>query len=140
MGKDTPFVMEGDDEFDVELTIYKLIGYKYPDYKDDAPESLPPRELLEKHLLDPSSKLRKLLDDCKIGYLEFLILGGLILKTGATLPEKLKEKILKTAQWKIEKDRWKYTDNEFKKLRKDFLEDFREKIENHRVGVKTDVL
>ena len=134
MGKDTPFIMEGDDEFDVEMTIYKIIGYEYPEYEDDAPEPIPPRELLEKQLLDPKSELRDLLNDCKIGYLEFLIIGGLVLKTGAELPEELKEKILKTAQWENKKDRWKYTSGDFIEMRKNFLMDFQQKIRSHSRG------
>ncbi|MFX1572983.1 MAG: hypothetical protein ACFFB0_09555 [Promethearchaeota archaeon] len=140
MGKDTPFIMEGDDEFDIEMTIYRIIGYEYPEYDDDAPEPIPPRELLENQLLNPKSKLQNLLSKCEIGYLEFLIIGGLVLKTGAEMPEELKEKILKTAECKNEKSRWKYANEEFLELRKEILIDFQEKIKNHIPGVVTDIL
>ena len=151
MGKDNAAILGGDDESDVLWTLLEICGFDYGEYErieeeidkkiiEDAEnsvietlaESLPPllptRENLNAQLLDPYSELNVLLSRCEIGYLEFLILGVFILKTGAVLPPELKEKILKTAAWETDEWRWK---EEFKEERKKALQYFRSKIENH---------
>jgi hypothetical protein len=151
LGKDNAAILGGDDESDVLWTLLEICGFDYGEYErieeeidkkiiEDAEnsvietlaESLPPllptRENLNAQLLDPYSELNVLLSRCEIGYLEFLILGVFILKTGAVLPPELKEKILKTAAWETDEWRWK---EEFKEERKKALQYFRSKIENH---------
>lgn len=151
MGKDDVSILGGDDESDTLWTLLEVCGFDYEAYErieeeidekiledagdeviealsDSLPELVPTREDLNAQLLDPYSELNVLLSRCEIGYLDFLILGVLILKTGAVLPPELKEKILKTAAWETDEWRWK---EEFKKERKRVLQYFRSKIENH---------
>ncbi len=151
MGKDNAAILGGDDESDTLWTLLEICGFDYDAYEriteeidekilegaennviealsDSLPDLVPTREDLNAQLLDPYSELNVLLSRCEIGYLDFLILGVLILKTGAVLPPELKEKILKTAAWETDEWRWK---EEFKEERKKALQYFRSKIENH---------
>ena len=138
MGKDDVAILGGDDESDVLWTLLEICGFDNERYEDlvedddysilDLPPLLPTRENLNAQLLDPYSKLNNLLSRCEIGYLEFLILGTLILQTGAILPPELKAKIMKTAAWETDEWRWK---EEFKEGRKKVLQYFRSKIEKH---------
>ena len=140
MGKDDVSILGGDDESDALWILLEIIGFDSKGYEDlieddnfnsltdDLPELVPTREDLNAQLLDPYSKLNVLLSRCEIGYLDFLILGVFILRTGAILPPELKEKILKTAAWETDEWRWK---EEFKEERKKVLQYFRSKIENH---------
>lgn len=151
MGKDNAAILGGDDESDTLWALLEVCGFDCEEYgriedeidekilegaensviealSDSLPELVPTREDLNAQLLDPYSELNILLSRCEIGYLDFLILGVLILKTGAVLPPELKEKILKTAAWETDEWRWK---EEFKEERKKALQYFRSKIENH---------
>ncbi len=138
MGKDTPYILEGDDEADVKIDILEICGYEisedpYIYLDDDRPELLPTRKMLEKQLKS-NSRLMRHLDICEVGYLEYLILGSFILQTGAKLPDDLREKILKTADWKTEEWRWKDSTESFKNERRKVLRDFQNKIQNHKLG------
>ena len=138
LGKDDASILGGDDESDVLWTLLEICGFDSEEFVDlvedddssidDLPELVPTRENLNAQLLDPYSELNVLLSRCEIGYLDFLILGFFILRTGAILPPELKEKILKTAAWETDEWRWK---EEFKEERKKALQYFRSKIENH---------
>ncbi len=140
MGKDDVSILSGDDESDTLWTLLEIIGFDSEGYEnlieddnfnlltDDLPELVPTREDLNAQLLDPYSELNVLLSRCEIGYLDFLILGVFILRTGAILPPELKEKILLTAAWETDEWRWK---EEFKEERKKALQYFRSKIEDH---------
>lgn len=143
LGKDEASILGGDDESDVLWNLLRICEFNVVDYNsiiedadfnpvtDDFPPLLPTREDLSAQLLEPYSKLNVLLSQCRIGYLEFLILGTLILKTGAVLPSGLKEKILKTAAWETDEWRWEEVPEEVKMERKKNLQDFRSKIENY---------
>lgn len=143
MGKDEASILGGDDESDVLWTLLEICGFDTEGYleisddedidilSDDLPPLIPTRENLNAQLLDPYSELHVLLSRCKIGYLEFLILGVLILKTGAILPPELKARILETSTWKTEEWRWKKVPEKFRLERKKALQYFRSKVENH---------
>lgn len=139
--KETPYILDGDDEADVQIKILEICGFEFPeDPYNNGPELFPSRKMLESQLNNPNSKLMKLLNNCKIGYLEYLILGAFILKAGATLPEGIKEKILKTADWETDKGRWDHCSKDFKSERKRILEDFQYKVKNHKPGKITRIL
>jgi len=143
LGKDEASILGGDDESDVLWTLLEICGFDTEGYleisddedidilSDDLPPLIPTRENLNAQLLDPYSELHVLLSRCKIGYLEFLILGVLILKTGAILPPELKARILETSTWKTEEWRWKKVPEKFRLERKKALQYFRSKVENH---------
>lgn len=143
MGKGDASILDGDDESDTLWTLLEICRFDIKGYEDlseddnydgDYPELVPTLEDLNSQLLDPFSELNNLLSRCEIGDLEFLILGVLILKTGAVLPLELKKKILKTAAWETEEWRWKGTPLLFKEQRKEALRYYRSKIENHMDG------
>ena len=156
MGKDDASILDGDDEFDTLYVLLEICGFDFEKYErieeeidkklydtggytklaeddyynillNEYPELLPTRENLNAQLLDPNSELNNLLSRCEIGYLDFLILGVLILKTGAIIPPELKAKILKTAAWETDEWRWKGLPKLFKEQRKEILKDFRSK-------------
>jgi hypothetical protein len=143
LGKDEASILGGDDESDVLWKLLKICGFDVESYNDlvennnfnpvydDFPPLLPTRKDLNTQLLEPYSQLNVLLNQCKIGYLEFLILGTLILKTGAILSRELKTKILETAEWETDEWRWRELSEKFRIERKKNLKDFLIKIENH---------
>ena len=158
MGKGDASILGGDDESDTLWTLLDICGFDSEEYErieeeidkkiiesaediviealsESLPDLVPTRENLNAQLLDPNSELNNLLSRCEIGYLDFLILGVLILKTGAVLPPELKAKILKTAAWETEEWRWKGLPLLFKEERKKTLKDFRSRVENHVDGV-----
>jgi len=133
MGKDTPFIMEGDDEADIEISLIKACGINYENYAED--ESILTREIFEAHfdiLLEKVNRMNH--------YIGYLIFGSLILKTGSKLPEELREKIFEAADWKNDRKDWRDASEDFLELRKEILIDFQEKIKNHKPGVITDVM
>jgi hypothetical protein len=133
MGKDTPFIMEGDGEVDIQISLVKACGLDYIKYAKN--NSLLTREILEMHfdeLLEIVERMNH--------HVAYLILGVLILKTGSKMPDLLREKLIESADWRRERELWKYADEEFLKERKEILLDFQEKIKNHKSGVTTDIL
>lgn len=143
LGKDEASILGGDDESDVLWALLEICGFdteKYMDLIEDddhnpmideLPSLVPIKEKLDDQLLSPYSSLNVLLNQCRIGYLEFLILGAFILKTGAVLPQELKAKILKTAEWKTDKWRWEKVPEKFRMERKKNLQEFHSKIESY---------
>ena len=131
MGKDTPWITEGDGEADIQIDLVEVCGIGYEAFAED--ESILTKEIFEKHF---PQILRLINSD----YLSLLIFGALILRTGSFLPDKVRKKIMEAADWKNEKERWKYADAEFIKSRKEILIDFRQKISNHKRGQITKVL
>jgi hypothetical protein len=69
--------------------------------------------------------------DAAIGY---QILALLVLETGAFLPEKVKEEVLKSTTWEFDKE-WKWAPNAIN-IRKFYLNEFRQKILNHGPGIQ----
>ena len=137
MGKDTPFISEGDDEVDIEISLVKACGIKYEDYVDD--KSLLSKEIFEAHFDKLLEKVNRM-----DHYIAYLILGYLILKTGSNLPDDLREKIIEAGDWENDRKDWKMEDTdedrEFLDDRKEILLDFQEKIRNHKPGVITDLI
>jgi len=132
--KETPCLLEGDDEAYVIVTILEICGFELSETI-----SIPTREALEKQL-EFGSELMTLLDRCEIGYLEYIVLGSFILKTGAALPQDLRERIIQTADWETDKWRWKGSNKKFQEERKDILKDFQYKIRVHKPGQITDII
>ena len=130
MGKDTPLIMEGDGEADIQIDMIQICGIEYEDYAEN--ESILTKEIFEKHFY----QILRLYSD----YPSLLIFGALILRTGSFLPDKVRKKIIEAADWKNERERWKYANAEFIKFRKEILIDFRQKIINHKRGEITKVL
>jgi len=131
LGKDTPWIMEGDGEADIQIDMIEMCGIKYEDFAEN--ESILTKEIFEKHFY-------QILRLTNSDYLSLLIFGALILRTGSFLPNEVREKIVKAADWENEKERWKYADAEFIKFRKEILIDFRQKIINHKRGEITKIL
>jgi len=132
MGKDTPFIMEGDGEADINSHILELLGLDGWDYLND--ESILSREYLEQNI-DKVLKVAK--DPSKSpGY--FQILGYYILKTGASISDDLKNKIAEASQWKYEETI--YPSKEIEEERKIILKDLRDKILNHKQGRITELM
>jgi hypothetical protein len=132
MGKDTPFITEGDGEADVEISLIEACGLEYEKYAKN--DSILTRSILE-------SNFNELVEIVKSmnHHVAYLILGTLILKTGSKLPDDLKKKLLEAADWENERKLWKYASKGFLELRKEVLIDFQEKVKNHKAGIITDI-
>ncbi len=64
----------------------------------------------------------------------YQILALLLLETGSYVPEVVKEKVLKSTEWEFDKQ-WDWDENALK-IRKFYLNEFREKILHHEPGKK----
>lgn len=64
----------------------------------------------------------------------YQILALLLLETGSYIPEVVKEKVLKTTEWEWDKQ-WDWDENALK-IRKFYINEFREKVINHIPGKK----
>ena len=69
--------------------------------------------------------------------LAYLVLGVLLMRYGAIIPSKVTEEILKYTSWEFEE--FQFKTEEEKSLRKKFLLEFREKLNNHIESVCTEV-
>lgn len=89
---------------------------------------------MKNHLKDPVifGNRRYYLRDIEYISVGYQMLGQLILETGATLPESLKEKILETTSWEYDK-RWGWDSNRVE-IRKFYLNEFRQHIINYIKG------
>lgn len=136
--KETPLITEGDDEANAEGNIFELFGLDYNDNLNESLENY--RDILTKEIinnrLDEVLKILKLdtpdldIDFYVARYLQ--ILGVFILRTGAYLPDDLRQKIAKAAN--PEYDGYKFHNKEFQEDRNEILEDFRQKILNYKSG------
>jgi len=100
--------------------------------------------LLESHYDDILQLLRNkdlLYEDLPYSdKLVYMVLGALIIKSNANLPEDLREKIIDSADWEFElKNRWRKVNDEFIEKRKKILLDFQDKIRNHKSGKLTEI-
>ena len=125
MGKDTPFITEGDGEADVEISLIDACGIEYEDYAKD--ESILTKEILNfNNLLEIVQHMNH--------HVAYLIFGTLILKTGSKLSDDLRKKLIEAADWKNDRETYiqKNTDDEeFLELRKEILLYFLEKVKNY---------
>lgn len=135
MGKDTPYITEGDGEADIESSLIRACGINNEDYAED--ESILTREVLESHLNELLRIVHKIND-----HVAYLILGVLILNTGSEMPEDFRDILNESADCKIDREKYigKITeDEEFFELRKNILIDFQEKVRNYKPGQIIDV-
>ena len=142
MGKCSPMILDGDGEADCLSHINKLIGYDTPDYTELSDDEMewedlryqkifPPRELLEKNLMQ-NSKLLDRIQNWTENTLEFLVLGGIVVITGAKMPEDVKLKILTAIEWSIVHEKW--NSEKFARERKKALLDLKYHITNYIPG------
>lgn len=126
MGKNTPYIMEGDGEWDIEYHIIELLGLDYYSYLND--ETILNREVLELNM----EKILTVVNNPSKNSGYFQILGYFILKTGATISDELKNKIAEATKWEYEETI--YPNKEMEEERKTVLKDLRDKILDHRPG------
>lgn len=125
MGWWSEAVMGGDSPLDWEGDISDYIGGHF-----DADEGhIFTREQLESNLVDVVKRIETSGTDVKIG---LQVLGVLILKTGAQMPDEVRDKIVKAA----EEDDWAAEDD---RNRKAHMRDLIEKIKAHEPGSKSEV-
>lgn len=125
MGKSLPIIVEGDDEWDILLLIVEACGLDYREFLKN--KALLTQDIFESHYKD----IMKIVDHYSFSHNTYLIIGYLILRTGARLSNELREKIIDATNFdKYEKDYWMNNRHE----RKFFLTDLREKISVHKSG------
>jgi hypothetical protein len=134
MGKDTPFIAEGDGETDVEISLIEACGLKYEEYVNN--KTILTKELIELHL----DELIDIVDRMN-HHVEYLIFGILILTTGSRISDSLRQKIIDAADWKYDQENYMLkntNDKDFLELRKEILIDFQEQVRNYKEGQSID--
>ena len=134
MGKDTPFIAEGDGETDVEISLIEACGLKYEEYVNN--KTILTKELIELHL----DELIDIVDRMN-HHVAYLIFGILILTTGSRISDSLRQKIIDVADWKYDQENYMLkntNDKDFLELRKEILIDFQEQVRNYKEGQSID--
>ncbi len=128
MVKSTAEILEEDTEEDMAAFFLDECGVDYSTYNFDNKRILT-REVFEQHI----DKIVKIINKYPDSHrpIAYIILGCFILTSGSKLSEKLKAKILESCNWAyIDSQAYEH----FKRERQFYIEDFRQKIVNHRAG------
>jgi len=131
MAKLTAEIMEGDEESDLASFFIKACGLNYRDFLDD--DRILTREIFENNF----NNIMQIVEQRSNRRKTYIILGYFILLTGARLPNDLKVKIIKAANWEYEKGLW---EERLIRERKFCLKDFQEKIQAHKTGHSTNLI
>ena len=125
MGWWSSTIMGGDPPMDREVAFEKVAGVSC------LRDELLTKELVNLHLNGFIERIKKDKFDPEIGW---LVLGVIIMRTGATMPENVRKQLLKNA---IDTNIEGWTEPE---ERKAYLEDFKEKVTNYKNGEITEVV
>lgn len=128
-----------DHEWAVYEEIIQICGLDFEQFIED--ETLLTKELLESHYDDVLLKYPY--DKENPEYFKILypiVLGAVILKIGARLPEDLREIIVNLNLWELElKKRWRSVDDEFLNKRRKILKHLEGKIRDHTSGKSVEI-
>ncbi|MHA1376627.1 MAG: leucine-rich repeat domain-containing protein [Promethearchaeota archaeon] len=131
---DDPSIFCGDDSADVEMEIVQICDIDLDDYFSD--ERVLTREKFHEHIDEILGFIEGWAPDFpEYNNIAWHVLGAFILKLGASLPGDVKDRIITSTNWEVDK-KIQWPDNWIKQ-RKFYLEDLREKIKNHKTGVST---
>lgn len=120
-----PSIMGGDYQVDVESEILSICKVSYDDYFDN--DRRVSASILERNLEFIITHIRN-----HVSHLAYHVLGFFIIRSGAKVPESLKEEIASFAKWTIDKKvDW---GDEWIEPRKFYLKDFRSKLRSHKAG------
>lgn len=133
-------ILEDDGEADIVAFMLDACGIDSPDFYLD--ERILTRENFEKNYealekmvqtrqLEKQEEFIGINDPSRAPY---FVIGYLALLTGAKISEDLRQGILEAAKWEYEEGYW--TDEGFALKRRVYLEDFQEKIQVHKAGLK----
>jgi hypothetical protein len=134
MATDDATIMGSESHLDEKWIIVEMCGVDVYKYIED--ESILTREDIENHF----DEIVKHLESKKYSYhVKHQVLGYLILKTGAILPETLRNDMIQCALWDCEEEEFWSQNPRWIEPRKYFLKDFRIKIRNHVPGEKKEL-
>ncbi|MHA1105053.1 MAG: leucine-rich repeat domain-containing protein [Promethearchaeota archaeon] len=124
----------GDDSADVEMEIVETCNIDLDDYFQDK------RVLTREKFHQNFKEILDFIEGWSPSFPEYnniawYVLGAFILKLGASLPGEVKERIVASTNWRI--DRTIQWPENWIEQRKFYLKDLREKIINHKTGVRT---
>ncbi len=122
-----------DHEWGVIFDIFDIFGFAKVDENDELIpfDQIITKDFLEEHSNEILDKLPA--DNVYHEYLNYMVLGALIIDRKAKMPQELKERILQALSWEAELTwRWKWIDKEKEKdfltERKNLIESFRQLI------------
>lgn len=147
-----PTILSGDDEWDLEAKIVEICGLEYSSFLKN--KYILTQEIFEDHFTEIWNYVKKDVYFKSVSRMAFQILGYFILLTGSRftydcineIPERLRKgtykkyshlqaEILECSRFKYEKSFWEKTP--FFEERRFYLNEFREKLRNHKPGVRT---
>lgn len=131
---DDPSIFCGDDSADVEMEIVETCNIDLDDYFAD--ERVLTREKFHEHFDEILDFVEVRSPDFpEYNNIAWHVLGAFILKLGASLPSDVKESIITSTNWEVDKKiQWP---NNWVEQRRFYLKDLREKIINHKTGAST---
>jgi len=131
---DDPSIFCGDDSADVEMEIVEICNIDLDDYFSD--ERVLTREKFHEHFGEILDFVEGRSPDFpEYNNIAWHVLGAFILKLGASLPGDVKDRIIESTNWEIDR-KIQWPDN-WTEQRRFYLKDLREKILKHKTGVST---
>jgi hypothetical protein len=136
MGTDGPGIMQGSLQMDLQAEITNICDVDLDNFlenKDDPTKNILTRKIFEKHLDEILNYIKGYEGSLIWGEqrLAYQVLGHFVLLTGVKISSNLKEKLLVATDFGHEKHLWP---DFWKEDRKLILNEFREKIANHKSG------
>lgn len=124
-----PEIMEDDEECDIASFFFEVCGLEYSDFIGN--EKILTREIWEANL----EKILQIVKERASRRATYFVFGYITLLTGSRLPAHIRPIILDVAKWEHEKNSWFDKDSAIR--REFYLDDFRQKIHDHRPGRPT---
>lgn len=137
MAIDNPTIFCGDDTADLEMHFVELCNIRLSDYFED--ERVLTRDKFQTHFNDILDLVENWsIDFPKYNNIAYQVLGAFILRLGTNLPDDLRERIVLSTRWEVDK-KIKWPSN-WIILRKFYLNDLKQKIQNHKYGQITHLI
>ncbi|MFW9873639.1 MAG: hypothetical protein ACFFG0_11080 [Candidatus Thorarchaeota archaeon] len=126
-----PTIMGGDFQIDVESEILSIFNVSYVDYFDN--DRRMNATTLEENLDLVVTQVRN-----HVSHLAYHVLGFIIIRSGVKVSRGLKDEILSFIDWELDKKvGW---GGDWVEARKFYLEDLRNKLKSHKVGISRDLI
>lgn len=127
----SPNIMAGDEQWDIEYKFIKICGLNIKEYMENE-------KILNKNIFEKNFKNLIEFVESEKSHIAYQVLGVFILKTGSKLTNYLRKRIIESTRWIYDKENeWPH---KWLKLRKFYLYDLRKKIMNHKECVRTYVI
>lgn len=120
-----PTIMGGDFQIDTESDILSICSVTYDEYFNN-------NRRLDRHIIEKNLDIISYYIKNHVSHLAYHVLGFFIIRSGAQIPKSLKDEIIKSLDWSLDKKvNWK---EDWIEIRKFYLNDLRNRLKLHKAG------